>query len=410
MKIIEDLAVLNRDQRATFIASVLGWTLDAFDFFLMVFVVKAIAKDFHAEKETVLWAVTLTLMFRPLGALFFGRLADRFGRRPVLMANILLFSFFELASAFAPSLTAFFILRALFGFAMGGEWGIGSSLVMESIPAQSRGTISGILQEGYAFGYLLAAVVYGLFFDLIGWRGMFIIGVLPALLVFYIRISVKESPVWERNHRRAQPANFPLLFRQHWKTFLYLILLMTAFTFFSHGTQDLHPTFLQEKKLPTTTVSAIAIVANIGAIIGGITFGFYSQIWGRRRAIIIAALLALPIIPLWAFSTTPLFLGLGAFLIQIAVQGAWGVIPAHLNELSPEELRGTFPGFAYQLGNFVASSNAVLQGWIATTHGGNYAMALAIVAACAAVAVAAITACGKEAKGVGFGGGAKAGA
>jgi SHS family lactate transporter-like MFS transporter len=403
MKIIDDLAALNRDQRATFIASVLGWTLDAFDFFLMVFVVKAIAKDFHTEKETVLWAVTLTLMFRPLGALFFGRLADRFGRRPILMANILLFSFFELASAFAPSLTVFFILRALFGFAMGGEWGIGSSLVMESIPAQSRGTVSGILQEGYALGYLLAAVVYGLFFDLIGWRGMFVIGVVPALLVFYIRMSVKESPVWEQNQSRARRANLPLLVRQHWKTFLYLILLMTAFTFFSHGTQDLHPTFLQERKLPTATVSAIAIVANIGAIIGGITFGFYSQRLGRRRAIIIASLLALPIIPLWAFSTTPLYLGLGAFLIQIAVQGAWGVIPAHLNELSPEELRGTFPGFAYQLGNFVASSNAVLQGWIAKTHGGDYAVALAIVAAVAAVAVALITALGKEAKGVAFG-------
>ena len=403
MKIIDDLAALNRDQRATFIASVLGWTLDAFDFFLMVFVVKAIAKDFHAEKETVLWAVTLTLMFRPLGALFFGRLADRFGRRPILMANILLFSFFELASAFAPSLPVFFVLRALFGFAMGGEWGIGSSLVMESIPAQSRGTVSGILQEGYAFGYLLAAVVYGLFFDWIGWRGMFVIGVVPALLVFYIRISVQESPVWELNRSRNRWADLPLLVRRHWRTFLYLIVLMTAFTFFSHGTQDLHPTFLQEHKLPTATVSAIAIVANIGAIIGGITVGFYSQRLGRRRAIIIAALLALPIIPLWAFSTTPLYLGLGAFLIQIAVQGAWGVIPAHLNELSPEELRGTFPGFAYQLGNFVASSNAVLQGWIAKAHGGDYAMALAIVAAAAAVAVAAITASGKEAKGVMFG-------
>jgi SHS family lactate transporter-like MFS transporter len=402
MKILDDLAALNRDQRATFIASVLGWTLDAFDFFLMMFVVKAVAKDFHAEKETVLWAVTLTLMFRPLGALFFGRLADRYGRRPILMANILLFSVFELASAFAPSLTIFFILRALFGFAMGGEWGIGSSLVMESIPAQSRGTVSGILQEGYAFGYLLAAVVYGLFFDWIGWRGMFVIGVVPALLVFYIRMSVKESPVWEQNRSRNRQADLPLLVRQHWRTFLYLILLMTAFTFFSHGTQDLHPTFLQEHKLPTATVSAIAIVANIGAIIGGITFGFYSQRLGRRRAIIIAALLALPIIPLWAFSTTPLYLGLGAFLIQIAVQGAWGVIPAHLNELSPEELRGTFPGFAYQLGNFVASSNAVLQGWIAKTHGGDYAMALAIVAAIAAIAVATITALGNEAKGVAF--------
>ena len=403
MKIIDDLKALDRDQRATFIASMLGWSLDAFDFFLMVFVVKAIAKDFHAEKESVLWGITLTLMFRPLGALFFGRLADRFGRRPLLMINVLSFSFFELATAFAPSLTVFLVLRALFGFAMGGEWCIGSSLVMESIPARSRGTVSGILQEGYAFGYLLAAVVYGLFFDRIGWRGMFIIGVLPAALVFYVRLRVKESPVWEQNRRRPQPAHLAVLFRQHWKTFLYVILLMTAFTFFSHGTQDLYPTFLQERGLSTGNVSAISIVANIGAIIGGITFGFYSQRIGRRRAIIIAALLALPIIPLWAFSTTPLFLGLGAFLIQIAVQGAWGVVPAHLNELSPDELRGTFPGFAYQLGNFLASSNAVLQGWIAARHGGDYALALAVVAAVAALAVALITACGREARGAVFG-------
>jgi len=399
MKIIADLKALNREQRATFLASVLGWTLDAFDFFLMVFVVKAIAKDFHAEKESVLWALTLTLMFRPLGALFFGRLADRYGRRPILMINVLSFSFLELASAFAPSLPVFLVLRALFGFAMGGEWGIGSSLVMESVPAQSRGTVSGILQEGYALGYLLAAVVYGLLFDLIGWRGMFVVGVVPALLVFYIRMYVKESPAWERNQFQAKRIDWSALFRHHGKSFLYVILLMTAFTFFSHGTQDLYPTFLQEQHgLPTKTVSAISVVANIGAMVGGITFGFYSQRIGRRRAIIIAALLALPIIPLWAFSTTPLWLGLGAFLMQIAVQGAWGVIPAHLNELSPEELRGTFPGFAYQLGNFFASSNAVLQGWIATRHGGNYALALALVAAAAALAVAGLTACGREAR------------
>ena len=404
MQIIDDLKVLNRDQRATFIACLLGWSLDAFDFFLMVFVVHAIAADFHAQVENVLYAITLTLMFRPLGALFFGWLAERFGRRPVLMVNILLFSAFELASAFAPSLTVLLILRALFGFAMGGEWGIGSSLVMESIPAGSRGAVSGILQEGYALGYLLAAIVYGLFYELIGWRGMFVIGVAPALLVLYIRMSVKESPVWEQSRHRRERLDYPALFRRHWKTFLYVILLMTAFNFFSHGTQDLHPTFLQvQHKLSTHTVSAIAIVANIGAIIGGITFGTWSQSVGRRRAIITAALLALPIIPLWAFSTTPLFLGLGAFLIQIAVQGAWGVIPAHLNELSPEEFRGTFPGFTYQLGNFLASYNAVLQGGIAKQHGGNYAMALATVAAVTAIMIVVITACGKEARGAVFG-------
>lgn len=399
MKIIEGLRALNREQRAAFIASLLGWTLDAFDFFLLVFVMNSIAKDFHTQVETVSYAITLTLMFRPLGALVFGWLAERFGRRPVLMVDILLFSFFELASAFAPSLTVLLILRALFGFAMGGEWGIGSSLVMESIPQESRGLISGILQEGYSLGYLLASLAYGLFFDWIGWRGLFALGVLPALLVLYIRLSVKESPVWEKNRKPASRPNLFLAFKAHWKIFLYVIVLMTAFNFLSHGTQDLYPTFLQkEHKLSTHKVSAILIVANIGAILGGVLFGIYSQSVGRRRAIITATLLALPIIPLWAFATTPLLLGLGAFLIQIAVQGAWGVVPAHLNELSPGELRSIFPGFAYQLGNFFASFNAVLQTHLADTHQGNYGLALALVAACTAITLVLITAGGREAR------------
>ena len=404
MKIIDDLAALNRDQRATFIASVLGWSLDAFDFFLMVFVVKTIAKDFGATVYDVSWAITLTLMFRPLGALFFGWLAEVYGRRPILMINILLFSSFELATAFAPSLTVFLVLRALFGFAMGGEWGIGASLVMESIPTASRGTVSGILQEGYPFGYLLASLVYGSLFNSIGWRGMFVVGVAPALLVFFIRFNVKESPVWELGRSRKRQGNLFAALYKDWKMFLYVILLMTGFNFFSHGTQDLYPTFLQvQHKLDTHTVSAILIVMNIGAIVGGLTFGFWSQRIGRRRAIVIASLLALPVLPLWGFATTPFTLGLGAFLLQIAVQGAWGVIPAHLNELSPEEIRGTFPGFAYQMGNLIASSNAVLQAGMARSLGGNYALALVSISAVAAVALVILAAVGPENRDVTFG-------
>jgi SHS family lactate transporter-like MFS transporter len=388
MNIFEDLAALTRDQRATFLASVLGWTLDAFDFFLMVFVVRAIAGDFHTQIVDVAFSITLTLMFRPLGALVFGWLAEVYGRRPILMINVLLFSFFELATAFAPSLGVFLILRALFGFAMGGEWGIGASLVMESIPARSRGTVSGILQQGYPLGYLLASVVYGLFFDAIGWRGMFVIGVVPALLVFFIRYGVKESPVWEQRRREARRPDLVLALQRHWKIFLYVILLMTAFNFFSHGTQDIYPTFLQaQHHLTTHMVSAISIVMNVGAIMGGISFGFFSQRIGRRRAIITAALM----------------LGLGAFLLQMMVQGAWGVIPAHLNELSPEELRGTFPGFAYQLGNLLAACNAIIQPIIAKSQGGNYGLALSVVVTLAVVAIVVITACGREAKAVVFG-------
>jgi SHS family lactate transporter-like MFS transporter len=404
MNLLAEWKTFTRQQRNAFVASFLGWTLDAFDFFLMVFVLRAVAAEFHTDVKAVSLALTLTLAVRPLGALVFGMLADRFGRRPVLMVDILLFSILELASAFAPSLLTLLVLRAAFGFAMGGEWGLGASLTMETIPAKARGPASGILQVGYPCGYLLASLVYGLLFDTIGWRGMFAVGVLPALLVLFIRRHVEESPAWHRMRRQPRRSLASLL-RGHGLLFLYVVLLMTPFNFFSHGTQDLYPTFLQaQRNLPTHTVSTIVVIANIGAIIGGIVFGTLSQRIGRRRAIVIAALLALPIIPLWAFSTSLVLLGLGAFLIQISVQGVWGVIPVHLNELSPDEVRGTFPGFAYQLGNLLASANATLQAGFAANHGGNYGLALAVVAAGAAVAIALLTFVGPEAHSVEFGG------
>lgn len=399
LTILPELQALSRPQRAVFVASLLGWALDAFDFFLVVFVVRSIAADFHAQVADVAYAITLTLMFRPLGALIFGWLADRFGRRPVLMADILLYSGLELGAAFAPSLGWFLVLRALFGIAMGGEWGVGSSLVMESIPAGSRGVVSGILQQGYALGYLLAAVVYGLFFDLLGWRGMFVIGTLPALLVVYIRLGVQESPAWERRRARTGAAGILASVRGHWKLFLYVIALMTAFNFLAHGTQDLYPTLLQaQRKLSTHVVSAVAIMANLGAIAGGIFFGTLSQRLGRRRAIMAAAIFAVPMIPLWAYAVAPVWIACGAFLIQFGVQGAWGVVPAHLNELSPEAVRGTFPGLAYQLGNLIASSNAVFQAKAAAASGGNYALVLAVTAAITAAVLVVLTYRGPEAR------------
>jgi SHS family lactate transporter-like MFS transporter len=403
MAIFSELRGLTRDQRSAILASFLGWMLDAFDFFLMVFVIRAIAADFGTEVTDVTFALLLTLAMRPLGAFIFGLLADRYGRRPILMIDILLYAALELASAFAPSLTVLLILRALFGIAMGGEWGIGASLTMESIPERARGVVSGILQEGYAVGYLLAALVYYALFDLIGWRGMFAVGVLPALLVVYIRMFVKESPAWQR---QAIEKRTPILetLRGRWPLFAYVIVLMTAFNFFSHGTQDLYPTFLQAQQgFSTQTVGIIAVVYNIGAILGGVFFGAISERIGRRSAIVIAAALALPIIPLWAFAAGPTLLALGAFLMQFMVQGAWGVIPAHLNELSPEGVRGTFPGFTYQLGNLLASANATIQAAIAQGHGGNYALGLAVVAAAVAIAIIILSALGKEAKGVVFG-------
>jgi len=402
MSLTADLASLTKSQRSAIWASYLGWTLDAFDFFLLLFMLGAIATEFHTDIKMMSEVTFLTLAARPFGAFFFGWLADRFGRRPVMMIVILLFSGFSFASAFAPSLFALFVIRTLFGFAMGGEWGIGASLVMESIPAKLRGPVSGLLQSGYPSGYFLASLVYFLLFDHIGWRGMFMVGIAPALLVFLIRMHVEESPTFE-TRRQGRPANpFVELFR-HWKIALYLVVLMTAFNFFSHGTQDLYPTFLQKQHhFDTHMTGLLAIVMNLGAIVGGLSFGIWSERIGRKKAIIIAALLALPVIPLWAFSSTPLMLGLGAFLIQVAVQGAWGIVPVHLNELSPALVRGMFPGFAYQLGNLIASRNGPIQAGFAEAHGDNYGLALALVAGITAVVLVVWTALGPERRHVDF--------
>jgi len=404
---IEALSGWTSDQKHVVAASFLGWTLDAFDFFLLVFVIKDIATEFGTQITDVTFAILLTLAMRPIGAYIFGRAADRWGRRPTLLVDVLLYSAIEFASGFAPNLMTLLILRAIFGVAMGGEWGVGASLTMESIPPKARGLVSGLLQSGYPMGYFLASIIYGLLFQYIGWRGMFMVGVIPALLVFYIRRKVPESPSWRPTTERS---NTLAILRSHWRLGIYAVLLMTAFNFFSHGTQDLYPTFLQvQHHFSQHEVSLIAVIYNVGAIIGGLSFGALSEQFGRRRLIIIAAVLSLVVLPLWAFSTSAVWLAAGAFLMQVTVQGAWGVIPVHLNELSPDDARGTFPGFVYQLGNLIASVNAPLQASIATHYGGDYAIALAAVAGTVAVAIVVLTAAGTEAKGVRFGTGADAG-
>jgi MFS transporter, SHS family, lactate transporter len=390
------------DQRNAVLASYLGWTLDAFDFFLMVFILEDVAAEFQVPLTDVTLAIFLTLAMRPIGAFLFGRLADRFGRQPILMVDILLYSVLEFASGFAWSLTSLLVLRALFGVAMGGEWGVGASLAMESIPTKARGVVSGLLQAGYPTGYLIASLVFALLYAWIGWRGMFMVGALPGLLVLFIRRNVKESPNW-RPHVAKEGGIIPIL-KRHWSLALYGIVLMTAFNFFSHGSQDLYPTFLREQHHFTPrTVGTIAVIYNIGAIIGGLVLGALSEHFGRRRMIVIAALLALPVMPLWAFSTTAAALAAGAFLMQFMVQGAWGIIPAHLNELSPAAARGTFPGFIYQLGNLLASANATIQAGIAASHGGNFAIALASICGVVAIAIALLAGFGVEAKGTSFG-------
>jgi SHS family lactate transporter-like MFS transporter len=400
------LRELDTNQRKVVLASFLGWTLDAFDYFLLVFVIPEVAREFHVGKTEVAFSLTLTLAMRPIGAWLFGRLADRYGRRPVLMADIVLFAILEAASAFAPSLTVLLIVRALFGLAMGGEWGIGASLAMESIPAKARGVVSGLLQEGYAVGYLLGGLCYLLLFDHIGWRGMFVVGALPALLVLYIRRHVPESPVWTARRVDASTphAGFVETMKGRWGLFAYLVVLMMCFNMFSHGSQDLYPTFLKEQHhFDTQTVAWLTITLNVGAIVGGLFFGSWSERVGRRRAIVIAALLALPAIPLWAWGGSVLLLGAGVFLLQVMVQGAWGVVPVHLNELSPDAVRATLPGFAYQGGNLLASATAPFLNWFADQRGGDYAFAMASFIAVVAVLLAIVTALGPEARGARFG-------
>jgi MFS transporter, SHS family, lactate transporter len=418
MSVVEHFSRLTAAQRHAFIAAFLGWTLDSLDFFLLVFCVKAIAGEFKTQPSAVLGAVFWTLLFRPFGAVVFGYLADRYGRRPVLMANILSFSVIELACAFAPSLNALLVLRGLFGFAMGGEWGVGAALAFESLPKEGRGVFSGILQEGYAMGSILASAAFALLYagvhwhgiaiPGIGWRGLFIVGSVPALLAFYVQAKVPESPVWlagaEQRKRAAETRGsarglVPEHLVEFLPTFLFLVVLMTAFMSFSHGTQDVYPTFLSvTARLTPQTIGLIGVLYGLGSIAGGFVFGMLSEHWGRKRAIVAAALLAIPVIPLFAYGHSAVALGTGAVLMQFMVQGAWGVVPAYLTELSPGPVRATAPGLAYQLGGLITSWNGKAQA-LAAERWGNYPLVLALTVLIVALMLAGLASLGKEAKG-----------
>ena len=394
-------AATPRGHRAAVLASFLGWTLDAFDFFLVVFALTAIAKEFGKTDAQLALTITITLAFRPVGAFIFGLMADRYGRKLPLMIDLVFFSIVEVLSGLAPSYTMFLILRALFGIGMGGEWGVGASLAMEKAPKGSRGVLSGLLQEGYATGYLLAAVCYFFVFPRWGWRPMFFIGGLPALLAIFVRMRVHESEVWEKT-RHKDWSSLGRAIASHWKLFIYLTLLMAGMNFVSHGTQDMYPTFLQRDwGFSPQKRAALTAFSMVGAIIGGITFGYLSDRVGRRRSIGLALILAIVVIPLWAFSPALVGLVIGAFLMQFMVQGAWGVIPAHITELSPDSVRGFLPGFAYQCGVLIASSVAYLEALLATRM--SYAKSMAIVAAIVFSAAAVIAWLGRERHAVEFG-------
>jgi SHS family lactate transporter-like MFS transporter len=457
-----------RNQRNALIASFLGWTLDAFDFFVVVMVLTEIAKDFNRSNAEIALTLSVTLAFRPVGAFLFGLMADRYGRRVPLMVDVVFYSVVEIASGFAPNYATFLVLRALFGIGMGGEWGVGASLAMEAVPPRWRGILSGVLQEGYAIGYLLASCAYFFVLPHFGWRAMFFIGGLPALLAWFIRRRVQESEVWEKARRKDWSAlwsgvrshavrylwialaaalvdsvllslRVPFwLFTSiaaggggswmrvlivfvavlivafmadvtwhmaegHRKLFFYLVALMAMMNFVSHGTQDMYPTFLKvHRGLSPQMTALVSIVANIGALSGGICFGFFSDRFGRRRGMIMALLLAVVMIPLWAYAPTTALLTLGAFLMQFMVQGAWGVIPAHITELSPDSVRGFLPGFAYQCGVLIAGTVAYLEAIFARRM--NYANAMAVTALTVFLVCAFVVALGKEKRGIEFGG------
>jgi len=393
------------DHRAAVLAGFLGWTLDAFDFFLVVMTLPAIAAEFHQTDKAVAFSLTLTLAFRPLGALAFGLLADRYGRRLPLMLDLVFYSIIEVASGLAPTLGAFLALRALFGIGMGGEWGVGASLVMEKVPPRLRGVLSGLLQQGYAVGYLLAALAYELVFPRWGWRPLFFIGGLPALLALFVRYRVKESEVWKRSRADSWSSLGRSIVR-HWRLFLYLVLLMAMMNFVSHGTQDMYPTFLKRDwGFAPRRVAAFTAFTMVGALLGGVLVGLVSNRLGRRRSIVWALVGALAVIPLWAFAPSIAILVAGGFLIQFFVQGAWGVIPAHITELSPDTIRGFFPGFAYQCGAAIAGTIGYLQA--AAAQGRSYAVAMAVTAAVVFVGCAVVAALGPERRGIVYGAGGR---
>jgi MFS transporter, SHS family, lactate transporter len=393
------------NQRNAVLAGFLGWTLDAFDFFILTLILDDVAHAFGRSRPQIALAITLTLAMRPVGAVVFGLMADRFGRRIPLMINVILYAVISVLCGLAPSYGWFIGLRMVFGIAMGGEWGVGASLALESASPRLRGLLSGLLQEGYAIGNLLAALAFRLVYPHFnalypgnGWRVMFFLGGAPALLSLFIRSKVKESEAWHEH--RTDWATYRRSLFQHWPRFIYLVLLMTMMNFMSHGTQDMYPTLLGTLGYAKSRIADITMLSMIGAVLGGLAFGYYSDTSGRRRAIMTASTCALIVVPFWIAGFSPLVTLAGVFLMQFFVQGAWGVIPAHINELSPGHLRGFFPGFAYQLGVLIASSITYLESVLGEHF--SYAQSMGALAAAVMIGGVIVISLGPEARGVSF--------
>ena len=386
-----------------FLAGFLGWTFDAFDFFILTFVLAEVAREFHKSVPDIALTLAASLVMRPVGAFLFGLMADRYGRRLPLIIDILFYSVMEVASGLAPNYRTFLLLRLLYGIGMGGAWGVGASLAMESVPVKWRGILSGVLQEGYALGYLLAAIAYWLVFPRWGWRPMFFIGVVPALLTLFILLKVEESEAWKATAAIQQDwGSYFKAVLANWKRFVYLVILMAMMNFLSHGTQDLYPTFLRQQRHFSPRMTAIiTVISMLGAIVGGILVGLYSDRRGRRRAMVTSNVLALLLIPLWVFAPGIAWIAVGAFLMQFMVQGTWGVIPAHINELSPDRMRGFLPGFAYQVGVLIAATAPYIEAVMSRRF--TYGQVMGTFAAIVIVLGILVIAAGPEAHRVEFG-------
>ncbi|KAJ2798695.1 Carboxylic acid transporter [Coemansia guatemalensis] len=362
------LLKLRPRQAFTFSVACLGWLVDSLDFFCVTMTTTELAEAFGKEPSDVTSAITVTLMLRPIGALLFGVIADRFGRRIPLIVNLSLFTVIELASGFAQNLETFIGLRAIYGILMGGEWGLGNSLAMEVLPVESRGIFSGILQMSYSLGNLVAAMLYYAVVPNLGWRALFWISIIPAVITIVMSLFLKESEAWKQTRRQQKNGAQRYykvaaeMLKNHWLRCIYAVIFMAAMNFLSHGSQDLYPTFLKKQHGFSAGQATVGtVVGNIGAIIGGIFFGYISEYLGRRRTMAICAICGACFVPLWILPDAFGTLLAGAFFIQVFVQGAWGVIPAYLSEISPAAFRATFPGLAYQLGNLISASASQIE-------------------------------------------------
>ncbi|GLB38825.1 putative MFS general substrate transporter [Lyophyllum shimeji] len=371
------LAEVTWVQWALFFSGWLAWTCDAIDFFAVSLSVSRLQVQFNKKTNDITTAITLTLLFRTVGAIIFGVLSDRFGRKWPLVGNLALISLLQLGGGFVQTFRQFLALRSLFGIGMGGIWGLAASTALENLPVEARGLASGVLQQGYAVGYLLAACINlrlvpetketwrSLFWTAAG-ISMFAAGVralLPESEVFLKAKAIEKAKGTDTSKKtKIFIKETGEMLKRHWLLCIYAVLLMTGFNFLSHGSQDLYPTYLQtSKNFSPHNATVATIIGNCGAIAGGAFAGYISQYIGRRLTIVIFVLWIGAFIPLWILPSSFGPLSAGAFFIQFGVQGAWGVIPIQLAEMSPPAFRATFPGVAYQLGNMVSSAASQIE-------------------------------------------------